>query len=487
MPPPKKAGALYQNQVINMTNKRISYVLLLFSALFLALIVYLTTIDLYYRDEYASNNLNARSIARESNVMRGSIYDRNGETLAYSKMDDGVQKRYYPYINLYAHVIGYSSKTYGKSLLEKSYNADLLGQDNINAVFNLKNLLKGEMSAGNSLTLTIDHPTQQKADQLMSKYRGALVALDPQTGAILAMVSKPDFNPNETYLNQSWSELSNSDDAPFLTRATMGLYPPGSTYKMITSALIIEEGLDNTVINDTGSVDISGHTIGNTRGNAYGQTDLESAFRNSSNVFFADVGSQIKGSEHQDIAKRFGFNQSLEFDFPYNKSKFQTGGMSQAEIAMASIGQGKTLLSPLHLAMITGAFANDGTMMRPYLVSEVNAPTGFPVKTAKPSTLSQPVTPTVAKRVKDMMLDVVESGTGGNAKIRGVQVGGKTGTAENEKTTDDPESTHALFVAYAPYDDPQIAVAVILEYAGHTGGSIAAPIARDVIRTYLGE
>lgn len=470
-----------------MTNKRISLVLLLFSVLFLSLIVYLTTIDLYYRDEYASNNLNARSIAREDTILRGSIYDRNGETLAYSKIDDGVQKRYYPHLSMYAHVIGYSSKTYGKSLLEKSYNADLLGEDNINAVFNLKNLLKGEMSTGNSLTLTIDHPTQKKADALMSPYRGALVAIDPQTGAILSMVSKPDFNPNETYLHQSWSELTNREDAPFLTRATMGLYPPGSTYKTVTSALILEEGLDNTVVNDTGSVDIAGHTIRNTRGNVYGQTDLASAFRNSSNVYFAQVGSQIKSSKHQDIAKRFGFNQSLDFDFPYSKSKFQTGSMSKPETAMASIGQGKTLVSPLHLAMITAAFANDGTMMRPYLVQQVSAPTGFPVKTAKPSTLSQPVTPTVARQVKDMMLDVVETGTGGNAKIRGIQVGGKTGTAENEKTTDDPEKTHALFVAYAPYDDPQIAVAVILEYAGHTGGSIAAPIARDVIRTYLGE
>ena len=470
-----------------MTNKRISYILLLFCAMFLALIVYLTTIDLYYRDEYASNNLNARSVARESNILRGDIYDRSGETLAYSKMDGDVQKRYYPHINLYAHVIGYSSKTYGKSLLEKSYNADLLGQDNINAVFNLKNLLKGEMSTGNSLTLTIDHPTQKKADALMDKYRGALVAIDPQTGAILAMVSKPDFNPNETYLHQSWSELSNSDNAPFLNRATMGLYPPGSTYKMVTSALILEQGLDNTVVDDTGSIEISGHTIGNTRGNVYGETDLAKAFRNSSNVYFADVGSQIKGREHQDIARRFGFNQSLEFDFPYSKSKFQTGNLSKIEAAIASIGQGKTLLSPLHLAMITGAIANGGDMMRPYLVAEVNAPTGFPVKTTKPSLLTQSVTPVVANQVKDMMLDVVETGTGGNAKIRGMQVGGKTGTAENEKTIDDPERTHALFVAYAPYDNPQIAVAVILEYAGHTGGSIAAPIARDVIRTYLQE
>lgn len=470
-----------------MTNKRISYILIFFSALFLLLIVYLTTIDLYYRDEYASNNLNARSVARESNILRGSIYDRNGETLAYSKMDGDVQKRYYPHLSLYSHVIGYSSKTYGKSLLEKSYNADLLGEDNINAMFNLKNLLKGEMSTGNSLTLTIDHPTQKRADELMSGYNGALVAIEPQTGAIISMVSKPDFNPNETYLNESWSTLSNSTDSPFLTRATMGLYPPGSTYKMVTSALILEQGLGDTIVNDTtGSVDISGHTIKNTRGNVYGKTDLASAFRNSSNVYFADVGSQIKTSAHQDIAKRFQFNEDLGFSFPYNKSKYQTGSMTKAETAMASIGQGKTLLTPLHLAMITATFANDGTMMRPYLVSEVNAPTGFAVKTTKPSTLAQPVTPTIARQVKDMMLDVVETGTGGNAKIRGVEVGGKTGTAENEKTTDDPESTHALFVAYAPYDDPQIAVAVILEYAGYTGGSIAAPIAREVIRTYLG-
>lgn len=469
-----------------MNDKKTSWVILFISALFMLLIVYLTSIEILYRDDYSSSNLNARTVAREANIMRGTIYDRSGEVLAYSKMDGDVQKRYYPHIELYSHVIGYSSKTYGKSFIEKTYNADLLGDDTINAVFNIKNILKGNKSEGNDLHLTIDHATQKRASQLMSRYTGALAAVNPQTGEVLAMVSKPDFNPNETYLTRSWSSLNSSEKSPFLNRASMGLYPPGSTFKMITAALAFEKGITGMVFEDNeGKITIEGHTIANTKNAALGKTHMEKAFLRSSNVYFANLGANLADSDFENLASSFLFNKKNGFSFPYAVSRFQTSKMGKAERAATAIGQGKTLVSPLHLAMITGAIANGGVMMKPYIVSRVTAPGGTAVKNTNPSVLNNAISKEAADYVKSLMVETVKRGTGTNAQIYGIDVGGKTGTAENEKTDADKEKTHALFVAFAPADNPQIAVAVILEYAGSTGGSIAAPIARDVIRTYL--
>lgn len=469
-----------------MNDKKITWVLLLISGLFLILIIYLTSIEILYRDEYASSNLNTRALVKENNVMRGTIYDRDGEVLAYSKIDEGVQKRYYPHIELYSHVIGYSSKTYGKSFIEKNYNSYLLGDDNLNAVFNIKNLLSGEMTDGYDLHLTIDHDTQKRAGELMNSYRGALVALNPQTGEIIAMVSKPDFNPNETYLTRSWSELNANENSPFLNRATMGLYPPGSTFKTVTTALMYEQGLTDEVVDDSeGTVTIDGHTISNTKGNIYGETDIDTAFTRSSNVYFATMGTAMTSDSFIDISKKLMCNKKLDINFPYTISKFQTSAMGDADRATTAIGQGKTLVSPLHLAMITGMFANNGVMMKPYIVSSVKTPGGTTIMSTSANVLNTAISDTAANFVKELMVDTVDHGTGTNAQISGISVGGKTGTAENELTDEDPEKTHALFVAFAPDDNPEIAVAVILEHAGSTGGSLAAPIAREVIRTYL--
>ncbi len=232
-----------------MNNKKITHMLVLFSTLFMALIVYLTVTDLYYRDEYTSSSLNSRNAARETNITRGTIYDRSGTVLAETK--DGTAKRVYPYSNLYSHVIGYSSSTYGKSLIESVYNNELLGNNGILSVSNLKKKLYGEKMHGADLTLTLDHELQKKANELMKSYTGAAVAMNPQTGEILAMVSKPDFDPDEDALSKNWNSLSNSESSPFLTRATMGLYPPGSTFKLVTTAAMLENGFENSTVEDS--------------------------------------------------------------------------------------------------------------------------------------------------------------------------------------------------------------------------------------------
>ncbi len=466
-----------------MNNKKVIKILVFFSVLFLALIIYLTTINIYYKDEYVESSYNQRNAVQETRIKRGTIYDRNGTVLAYSELDDNSrQHRVYPHGSLYSHVIGYSSSQYGKSLIEKQYNQDLLGKNNVKSLFGT--LFQNTMKDGDDITLTIDHKLQQRAAQLMKKYKGALVAINPKSGEILAMVSMPDFDPSDEALSKNWAQLNSAEDSPFLTRATMGMYPPGSTYKIITSSIILENNLQDVVVSDeTGSIHLGDKDIANAGGSIYGDTDLARGFVKSSNVYFAKMGSEIESSLHKDMAERFLFNDKISFKFPTSRSKFETSKMPPLTCAIASIGQGKTLMTPLHMALMTATVANNGVMPKPYIVSKVTDGSTVVSRTTS-SIASQPISADIAQQLKDLMLDTVNTGTGTAARISGMKVCGKTGTAENEMTTEDDSKTHALFVGFAPYDQPEIAVSVILENAGF-GGSVAAPIAREVMKTYF--
>ena len=470
-----------------MNNKKVIHMLTLFSVMFLGLIVYLTVTNIYYSDEYKESAYNTRNTAQEAKIKRGTIIDRNGTVLAFNEKDEnGRQQRVYPFDNLYSHVIGYSSGQYGKSLVEKQYNQHLLGKSDMAQVFSLERLFDNHDTEGNDLTLTIDHKLQQKAKSLMKNYTGALVAMNPQTGEILAMVSLPDFDPNDSSLEKNWQTLNTSENSPFLARALSGLYPPGSTYKVVTSSVIVEAGRQRDIVSDTtGKAEIGSKAISNAGGSIYGDTNLERGFTKSSNVYYAMMGSELDDSLHRDMAERFLFNQSLDFDLPHSKSKFETGRMTPLDCAIASIGQGKTLTTPLHLALICSAIANNGSMPKPYIVSQISKDNRA-IQNTSPSILARPIDPAVAAELKELMYLTVQSGTGTKAQIPGIKVCGKTGTAENEKTLEDESKTHATFIGFAPYDNPQIAVSVVLEHAGY-GGTVAAPIAREVIRQYLGK
>ena len=459
--------------------------LILMSSMFMALIIYLTVTELYYRDEYTASNYNTRNAVRETNTLRGTIYDRNGNMLALTNESDGKLKREYPHGNLYSHVIGYSSSTYGKSLIEAAYNNELLGKSDFISVANIKSMISGEKKHGKNITLTIDHELQKRANALMGKYNGSVVAINPKTGEILAMVSKPDFNPDEEYLSKNWETLADSENSPFLTRATMGLYPPGSTFKVLTTASMLENGMEGHTVNDTeGFINTGDKDISNAGKVYYGNTDLTLGFKKSSNVYFADAAMKMQGEMLKNTAESFMFNKNISIKFPHNKSKFNDGKMSKAERAVTGIGQGKTLVTPLHLALIAGAIANDGKMMKPYIVSDVFSG-DFQKSEAKASEMKECISVEYASKIKDLMAESVKSGTGTYARISGIDVCGKTGTAENEKTADDPSKTHAVFIGFAPYENPEIAVSVVLEYAGSSGGAIAAPIAREIMKKYF--
>jgi len=467
-------------------NKRIIRVLISLCVLFFILIGYLTYFQLFQSNRLASNPYNKRILEAENSTLRGSIYDRNGIVLASSKKTKTGSVRIYPYDSLYSQVIGYNSRVYGKSLLEASYNSYLLGISEFDIVLGLKTHIGAGKSFGDAVYLSIDHKLQKLGEQLLNGRNGAVVAMDPKTGEILAMVSNPSYNPNDNELSYEWQSLVESSNHPFVPRATQGLYVPGSTYKVVTSAAAIENGLENLTFNDVGKVKINGKWIRNQNQQAHGTLDLKGALTVSSNVVFSQIGVKLGGEKMINIAERFGLNKSIIFDIPVKRSIFPYVNMGKTDLAAAGMGQGKIMVTPLEMAMITSGIANKGKIMKPVLVKSVLTSAGEEVISLQTSVLFNTMKQGVADKLKIMMQNVVENGTGKNAKIYGIHVAGKTGTAENELTKEDPNKSHAWFISFAPVENPQIAVAVVIEYGGSTGGQLAAPIAQKIMAAYLG-
>jgi peptidoglycan glycosyltransferase len=467
--------------------KRTINVLVLMSVLFITLIGYITYFELFGKENIMASSYNRRQWAREDKVLRGTIFDRKGVALAQSEMAGEKQIRSYPFGALYSHVIGYNSVSYGKTQLESKYNDQLSNINPLNPVTDLRDKITGTKSVGNNLYLTLDHQLGKRASELLGNRNGAVVALQPQTGEVLALVSKPDFDPNNESLNENWSELIESEENPLLPRATQGLYVPGSTFKVAVSLKALETGLAMENFNDQGSVIIDGKKIGNHGGTAHGILDLERALAVSSNTYFASLGVELGEGHLEDLAQEVGLGKSIPFDIPVSTSRFSYQSMSETDQAAVAIGQGKILVSPLQMAMITAGIANHGLVMKPYLVDKVISANGFVVKRQEPNVFYRLAEAEYADRVKEMMLTVVDRGTGSNAQIFGIGVGGKTGTAQNELSIVEDEKEHTWFIGFAPAENPQIAVAVLLEYSGSTGGKQAAPIARELMIQWLKE
>ncbi len=455
------------------TNKRIIRVLVVVSLMFLSLVTYLLYFNMFNAEEVAGNSYNKRQWEDEKFVKRGSIYDRDGVVLAETRINGDERVRVYPKGHLYSHIIGYHSKVYGKSQLEMKYDRELLGKGDINISFN-------ELRSGYDLNLTIDNDLQSYAYDQLGGRRGAVVAIEPSTGKILAMVSYPDFNPSASALEESWKYIVEREDSPLLARATNGLYAPGSTYKIVTASAAYSAGYSDKIFEDEGAFEIDGLKVENYDGKSYGTLDLKQAFEYSSNFAFCSLGYELGSENVLAAAEAFGINKSIDMDLPVSKSRIEYKKMYDADAALVSIGQGQLLMTPLHVAMVGATIANDGKMMRPYLVDRITASSGVSLGTTRPQALYHPINYENAQFMKDLMTGVVKKGTGTRAQISGITVAGKTGTAENETKKD-----HSWFVGFAPVENPQIAVAVLLEYDGGAGGTNAAPIARNVISKYL--
>jgi len=459
-------------------NRKIVHVIVFVSLLFFSIIAYLTYFQIFKSAEMAVNPYNKRQLAREEKTIRGSIFDRSGTVLAETQINEsGQENRVYPFNRLYSHLIGYSSKQYGKAGIESYYNGRLLALGEENILSRIQQMITEDKIKGHDLLLTIDHPLQKKSSELLEGKTGAIVALNPKTGEVLAMVSKPDYNPNN--LLENWDSLLADPKSPLLNRSISGLYPPGSIYKTVIAAGVLKDGGIDTNYDCTGAITIDGYVLTDAGKRAHGHLDLRDSMIVSCNTNFARMGVALGSDKVTEISKDFFLGKKIGSDMPIAESRYPYTKMSPTDVAAVSIGQGKLLVTPMHMAVVAATFANDGTMMEPYIVEEVRSADGRVVASGR-SQGTQIVSAEIAKEVADMMVAVVSQGTGTNARLSGVKVAGKTGTAENETG-----ENHSWFIGFAPADDPQIAVAVILESEGRSGGAAAAPIAREVIRQGL--
>ena len=454
-------------------NKKVIYVLIVMLVLFCGLVCYFSYFQIFISPSLANAGANPRTYVKEQTVKRGSFYDRNGECLAYSEMKDGVQTRVYPFNRLYSQLIGYSHPRFGRTLLENTQNAHLLGSSEQNI---LDALLYSDDTDGDTVHLTVDNTLQQLAADLLGNRKGAIVAMEPSSGQILAMVSKPWFNPNN--LADDWDKLT-KEDGMFVPRATNGLYPPGSVFKIITAAAAVENMMDNETFEDTGKFNVGGYDVVNYDNHVYGTLDIDTAFAKSSNTYFAYLADKLGKDKLQRTAESFGFNKEITLEIPVSKSTLLKSD-SRTNVASVGYGQGDTLTTPLHMAMVTSAIANDGVMMQPYLVSKITDKDGTILKENSSSTFMRSTSPVVAQRITEMMKACVTRGTGTGAQLSGITVAAKTGTAE----VGGDKGDHAWFVAFAPAENPKIALSIVMENAGTTGSACAGMAAR-LIQSYL--
>ncbi|MDO5047432.1 MAG: penicillin-binding protein 2 [Anaerococcus sp.] len=453
-------------------NKRLVFTIIFFLILFMGLALYMVYFQLFQSKDIRNHSHNRRLWVDEGKVKRGSIYDRNGKIIAYSDYDDnGIQYRVYNYGRASSSITGYSSKTYGKTGIEKTYNKELLAlhEDDLS---NFRKMVISE-DTGFDLHLTMDQNIQNILYSYMKNVKGAGVIMNPKTGEVLALVSNPGFDPNT--LDQDWDLLIQNTDGPLVNRATSGAYRPGSTFKIVTSTGILESGMD-TSYNDTGVETIQGYEIRNFADQSFGMINLRSAFINSVNTYFAKKTDELGKSRFEKLAEANMINQDYPFDLEKIKSTIPFDDLNQVDLAMTGFGYGKSQISPLHMAMITSTIANEGKMMQPRLVSKVVDEDGKVIKESREKVLSEVTSAENANIIRDMMVAVVNEGTGTNAYLDNIQVAGKTGTADKESGLLD-----AWFVGFAPAYDPKLAIALVIEDSQDTGGVSAAPLARNIL------
>lgn len=457
-------------------NKKIITVMSVVCSLFLVTIIYLTYFMLFQAKEISNSTYNQRIWAKEEKVLRGNIYDRNGVLLAESVQTENGQKRKYPHGKLYAHTIGYNNRTYGKTNIELKFNNYLLKTESVIDVLKRKDDDK-RLDMGANLELTFDNEMTTLASSLMNGANGSVVAINPKTGEVYCMFSNPTFDPNEESLLKNWDKLSTEGESVFVARATQGRYAPGSTFKIVTAATAIEAGLGDYLITDNGSVKIGGHIFNNAGKKEYGDITMLEAIKHSSNVYFTSISQKFSKKSFEYMADEFYITKKIPFDLDVKSSKLNFDAMDNVELASTAIGQGKLQVTPLNMALVSCAIANNGTIMKPYIVSKAYHEKGSTLYKAKSSVLSSPIKKSTAKEITEYMTECVKSGTGRRAQVSGITVAGKTGTAENEKKG----KTHAWFIGFAPAENPQIAICVMKEYSGSGGGSVCAPIASKII------
>jgi peptidoglycan glycosyltransferase len=478
---------------VNRPIRRVAFLAMVMFALLLANGTFMV---LFREDSLAANPQNRRVRDAEFAQNRGSILAADKSEIATTKTSTDRFKfqRTYPQGQLYAAVTGYYSYDHASTGLESAYNSQLAGTADALLARRLVDTVTGRAPQGASVQTTIVPKIQQAAAQALGNQHGAVIALDPKTGAVLAMVTSPTYDPNTIASHnieaagKAYDTLSKDTSRPLANRAAREIYPPGSTFKLVTAAAALADGKNpNSQVDAPDRLRLPGtNTFLPNDSNCGGtRITITRALQVSCNTAFANLGLEVGQNKLRDQATKFGFDQRHLAEVSGAASQFPDK-LDNAQLALSSIGQFDVAASPLQMAMVTSAIANDGVLMDPYVVSMVQAPDLKPLETHQPTVLSQAMTAANAKELQQMMVAVVSQGTGRNAQIAGVEVGGKTGTAQSDLK----RKPFAWFTSFAPVGDPKIAVAVIIEDANVPrndigGGRLAAPIARAVMLAAL--
>lgn len=459
-------------------NREYTIVTWFFVLIFVSMIGYLVYFNAAKSEDFINSPYNTRQDTFSDRVIRGNIQSSDGELLATTQVyEDGTEERYYPYANIFAHAVGFDSN--GKSGLESEANFSLLSSHQF-FVDQMKNEFLGRKNMGDTVITSLNANLQVVAYNALGDRRGAVVALEPSTGRILVMVSKPDFDPNT--IAQDWEYLvSDENNSSLLNRATNGAYPPGSTFKVVTALdyYRTNKTLDGYSFLCEGGITVEDHTIHCYNDTVHGQEDLYGAFASSCNCAFADMGITLGGGSLRETAEDLLFNKKLPLA-TYKSSSFSLDKDSVTPLVMqTAIGQGNTLVSPIHMALITCAIANDGVLMKPTLIDEVVNTDGDSVKKTEASAYRRLITSDEAEALSGLMEDVVNYGTATALSGRGYTAAGKTGSAE----FDENGSSHSWFMGYSNIEEPDLVVAVIVENGG-TGSEAAVPVAAEIFDAY---
>jgi penicillin-binding protein A len=481
-------------------NRQIVKLFAFIVALFSVLIAFTSWWSVFDAEALKDKEANKRPLLEQQQIKRGRILAADGTVLAKSvPKGRGTGLRYvrrYPEGALYGHPIGYSFVQYGDSEFEQFHNDELVGEES--EFGSILDELRGRRQEGNDIVTNIDPEAQRVAlTDLEEQGFGAVVAIEPSTGAVKVMASNKSYDPNR--IPEEFGRLiDNTVETPLLNRATQGLYPPGSTFKVVTAAAGLESGAitPETTIDAPGTIIDEGHALNNDFTEDFGPISLDTALTNSVNTWFGQLGQKVGNDTLFETMEKFGFNSTPPIDLPddevYNSGIYEDrhtlNRNDPVDLARVAIGQERLLTTPLQMTMVAAAVANGGKLMKPQIWNRVVDPDGRTVKRLDPSVYSEPISAQTAEELTTAMEGVVSEGTGTNAAISGVSVAGKTGTAEtpgNEACGGGEEENQAWFMGFAPADEPQIAIVASVECTEQFGNDVAAPIFRDVAETIL--
>ncbi len=434
---------------------------------------------------------NRRPLLEEQQIERGKILAADGSVIAESNpIGDGGDRIYvrdYPEGELYGNPIGYSFVERGRVGFEQSHNDELVG--NKTEFLSILDQLRGHRQEGDDVTSALDPDAQRIATEALAGEKGSVVAIEPSTGKVRAMVSTPTYDPN--LVPDDFAELNSASDSPLFNRATQAGYPTGSAMKVVTATAALDSGefSPDSRVNGDSNVPISGVPLQNFGNKDFGEVDLTTALTNSVNTVWAQVAESLGTETMYKYMDRFGFNTKPPLDYP--GQQLATSGVFEGDelltaddaidIGRVAIGQERLRVTPLQMGMVVSAVANDGVLMKPRLWEKVTDPDGRESE-LEPSPVDRVMSEETSAQLTEMMSDVVNEGTGGAAALASSQVAGKTGTAERDPSRN---INHAWFIGFAPADDPQIAVVATVEETSGTGGDVAAPIAQQVLESLV--